>query len=253
MNCAKLLASTGWSCTPSGVRAIRAVAPFTLGINGQCAAFYIAQPSDDTFYLTDACETAVHAEQHGIVLSKKRMQALNSTSGVTLAQFDAEGSIVASGPIDEMQSALWDAAKLAIALSFKTDKWKPKFAQEKFQATVLAEFEVQLGAERIIRDAKVQGASGHTIGFPIGVKLTNGLISFVQPIALESGKINWAMVYQAHGKFFDVKAASDVDNRIAIIEDGAAKLEFGRVANFLSEAASVHTLSGTKDWSPVFA
>lgn len=253
MNCAQLLSSTGWDCIPSGVRAIRAVAPFTLGIDGQCAAFYIAQPTDNTFFLTDASETAVHAEQHGMVLTKKRLQALNSTSGVTLAHFDAEGSIVASGPIEDISTALWDAAKLAMALSFKTDKWRPKFEQAKFQATVIAELEAQLGAERIIREAKSQGASGHIVGFPIGVKRSDGLMSVIQPIALDGGKINWSLVYQAHGKFFDVKGASDVNTRIAIIEDGASKIEFGRVANFLSEAAHVHTLSDTKDWTKVFA
>lgn len=249
MNCAQLLASTGWDCTPSGVRAIRAVAPFTLGVDGQQAAFYIAQPSDNTFYLTDGSETAVHAEQSGVVLSKKKLQSLNDTCGVTLAKFDDEGSIVAFGPIQDMRAALWDAVKLAMSLSFKTDKWKPKFDQARFQAIVLAELEAQLGAEKIIREAKVQGASGHVIEFPFGVKRSDGLVSYVQPIALDGGKISWAAVYQAHGKFFDVKAASDINNRIAIIEAGAANDEFGRVTNFLSSAASVYTLSGIKDWS----
>jgi hypothetical protein len=151
-----------------------------------------------------------------------------------------------------MQPALWDAVKLAMSLSFKTDKWKPKFAQARFQAVVLAEFEAQLGVERIIREAKVQGASGHIIEFPFGFKRSDGLVSYVQPIALDGGKLSWATVYQAHGKFFDVKAASDINNRIAIIEAGAAKDEFGRVINFLSGAASVYTLSGIKDWSQVF-
>lgn len=253
MNCTQLLISTGWRCAPSGVSAVRAVAPFTLGTDGQRAAFYIAQPSDNTFYLTDGCETAVHAEQHGIVLTKKRFDTLNSTSGVTLAQFDSEGSIVASGAIEDMPSALWDAVKLAMALSFKNEKWRPKFEQARFQAIVLAELEAQLGADRVLREIKANGASGHSVAFPIGVRRTDGLVSVIQPIALDGGKINWSLVYQAHGKFFDVKGASEVANRIAIIQTGASQLEFGRVAHFLSEAAAVHTLDGTKDWAPVFA
>lgn len=252
MDCAQLIASTGWDCSPAGVRAIRAISPLTMGDDGQHAAFYIAMPSDDTFFLTDASETAMHAEQHGIPLSKKRFNALNRTYGVNLAHFSDDGSIVASGPQKDLQESLWDAVKLAMSLSFKTTEWQPKFAQAKFQAVVYKELEAQLGAERLIKEAKIQGASGNTIGFPIGVRRIDGLFSFVQPIALENNRLNWAVIYQAHGKFFDVMAASEINNRIAVIEDGASKVEFGRAASFLAPAAAIHTLSGTKDWRAVF-
>lgn len=245
MNCAALESITQWHCEVSGRASIRATAPFTLGEGGPHVAFYIAQPTADTFYITDACETAMFAEQMGVALRKNRLDALNQTVGVTLAAFSEDWSIEGSGPISLLQRAMWDAAKLALALSFKTKSWQPKFAQAKFQAIVVKELEVQLGAERIIRQAKVQGVSGHTIEFPAAIVTgKGGMPIFVQPVAMENDKVNWPAVYEFHGKLFDVKSASDVANRIAVIERGATPLEFGRAASFLGSAAKVITLDG---------
>jgi hypothetical protein len=245
MNCATLASITNWHCSPSGQASVRAVAPFTLGEGGEHVAFYIAQPTPETFYLTDACETAMYAERIGIALKKNRLDSLNQTVGITLAAFGEDWSIEASGPISLLRRALWDAAKLALALSFKTKAWQPKFAQAKFQAIVVRELEAQLGAERVIRQAKVQGASGHTIEFPAAIiNARTKLPIYVQPVALENDKINWPAVYEFHGKLFDVKIASEVSNRVAVIEKGATSLEFGRAANFLGNAATVITLDG---------
>jgi hypothetical protein len=243
MNCATLASITSWQCLPSGDASIRAIAPFTLGEAGQHVAFYIAQPSADSFYLTDACETAMYAEQMGAVLRKNRLDSLNQTSGVSLASFGDDWSIESSGPMSALPKALWDAAKLALALSFKVKSWQPRFAQAKFQAIVVQELEAQLGMERVIRQAKVQGASGHTIEFPAAVSSARTRQPiFIQPVALENDKISWPTVYEFHGKLFDVKVASEVNNRVAVIEKGATPLEFGRAANFLGSAATVITL-----------
>ncbi len=69
-------------------------------MTGQHAAFFIAHPDESSFYLTDACETAMHASSFGIEVAAKRIDILNETPGVTLAHFDRSGAIVASGPND---------------------------------------------------------------------------------------------------------------------------------------------------------
>lgn len=249
MNCEQLTAITGWNCTPAGTRSLRAVAPIPLGDGGQLIAFYISQPSDSTFYLTDAGETAMHAEQQGVVLNKNRTDSLNRTFGVAMAEFGSDFSIEASGTLETLQGALWDAVKLALALSYKTASWRPKFAQAKFQSIVLRELQTQLGMERVMSSVRVQGASGHLIEFPISIQQKNGQLIYVQPIALENGKISWPTIYEAHGKLFDVKVASEIDNRIAVLESGAPSLDFGRAASFIAHAASVYTLDDLKTWS----
>ncbi|NHZ98858.1 DUF1828 domain-containing protein [Massilia sp. CCM 8734] len=249
MNCEKLASITGWQCSPAGVRSVRAVAPIPMGDGGQLIAFYISQPSDSTFFLTDASETAIHAEQEGVVLNKSRIDALNRTFGVSMAEFGNDFSIEASGSLDSLQGSLWDAVKLALALSYKTASWRPKFAQAKFHAVVLRELQAQLGMERVVAGLRVQGASGHMIEFPVSVIQKNGQIIYVQPIALENGKISWPTIYEAHGKLFDVKVASDIENRIAVLEAGALPVDFGRAASFLAHAAPVYTLDKLDAWA----
>jgi len=250
MNCSRIASLTQWHCTPSGVESVRVVSPIPMGEGGHQIAFYIAQPSADTFYLTDASETAIYAEQLGIEITKSKIESLNRTPGVESAEFSHhDWSIEATGPISELQVALWDAVKLALALSFKTTKWRPKFAQARFQAIVVQELEAQIGAERIIRQAKVQGMSGHMIEFPAAIQRPEGGLVYVQPVALENLKINWPSVYEFHGKLFDVKAASDIDNRIAVLETGATELEHGRAASFLANAATVLSLSDVREFA----
>lgn len=253
MDCLQLSAATGWECQPSGLRAIRATSPITLGEDGQHAAFYIASPSETTFFLTDASEAVMHAEHLGIEITKDRLDALNKSCGVLYSQFDAEGSIVATGKIEDLRFALWDAAKLAIALSFKTPGWRPKFDQTRLQDLVIAELAAQIEMKRIIRSARVKGLSGHTLEFPIGVHRLSGEICYIQPIPLNNGTLPWALVWQAHGKFFDIREAVGEKNCVTILENGAPSENFGKAVTFLTHASSVRTLGETKNWDEVLA
>lgn len=69
------LEASGWSVQPAGEHAIRAISPMTLGLDGQHAAFFIVHPDAHTFYLTDACKTALHAATFGIELVAKRWKS----------------------------------------------------------------------------------------------------------------------------------------------------------------------------------
>ena len=233
---------THWTCVPAGDKAVRAVSPFSLLDAGQHIAFYIGCPTAETFFLTDACEIAIFAEQSGIVLSRARLEVLNATPGVHHAKFEADWSIEATGAFQELRGALWDASKLAFALSFQADKWRPKYAEAKFKTTVLVELRAQFGFERVMEQVRIRGASGHEIEFPIGIKRLDGGMLFVQPVALDNGKLNWPTIYEAQGKLVDLKAASDVENRLTIIEEGAAQDDFERALNFLSLSSKVRTL-----------
>ncbi|QJD98639.1 DUF1828 domain-containing protein [Massilia forsythiae] len=242
MNCAEFSKLTQWTCTPAGEASVRVISPISFGDSGHNIAFYLAQPSAQTFYLTDACEAAMQAEQLGIALHKSRLEALNDTPGVTFAHFAQDWSIEASGPISCVQTGLWDAVKLALALSNKSNRWRPRYEQAKFSAMILRELQAQLGADRVIREAKVQGASGHMIEFPAAIKPSNGPLIYVQPVALDNNRVSWPSIYEFHGKLFDLKVASQAQNRVSIIQaiEGEAK-EFDRAKDFLANASTVYT------------
>ncbi|QYD70357.1 DUF1828 domain-containing protein [Paraburkholderia edwinii] len=250
MNCDRLRAITGWHCIPAGTGAVRAVAPFTLGRDGRHATFYLAQPSEGTFYLTDGGESAMHAAQSGVDITKSRLDVLNKTAGVHFAHFGPDLAITASGPIDEAEVALWDAVKLAMSLSFSSEKWMPKLDHIRFRSLVEKTLAGSVGQGRIKTGYRVIGISGHAVEFPLALRSANDSIFLIEPIALLSGeKIDWGRVHQVYGKLADVKQADSVTNRVVVFEDGAGAAEFGRAATLLAQNAEITTLGGLPDWS----
>src|SRR3546814_2202125 len=67
---------------PAGDRAVRAVTPVPMGLDGQHGTFFIAQPDEQSFYLTDAGTAAMHAAAYGIELNAKRLELLNQAPGI---------------------------------------------------------------------------------------------------------------------------------------------------------------------------
>ncbi|WP_248322002.1 DUF1828 domain-containing protein [Caballeronia sp. Sq4a] len=250
MNCDQLLQVTSWECTPSGTRSVRAVSPFTLGNDGRHAAFYLASPTDDTFYLTDGGETAMHAAQSGIELTKARIEQLNRTPGVRFAHFGGNFAITAEGAADEAEMALWDAVKLAMSLSFSSEKWMPKIDHVRFRALVQSALVRVLGSERVSTSYRTKGISGHIVEFPLAVKSANDRLYLIEPIALAGGeKIDWGRVHQVYGKLADVKQADEVADRLVVFEEGASQAEFGRAATLLAQTAEVTAYRELTRWT----
>jgi hypothetical protein len=250
MNCDRLLEITGWKCEPSGHASVRAIAPFSLGSDGRHAAFYLAQPTEETFVLTDAGETAMHAAQCGVELSKPRLESLNGTAGVAFAKFSGDWSITADGPIEDAELALWDAVKLALSLSFSTPKWMPKLDHIRFRALVEKTLIAAAGRERVKGAYRVQGISGHWIEFPLSLQPHEDDVWLIEPIALSSGeRVDWGRVHQAYGKLSDAKQAQESVHRLVVLEDGAPEVEFGRAATLLAQTAQVTTLRRLSTWA----
>jgi len=249
------LEAAGWTVLPAGERAVRAIAPTTLGLDGQHAAFFIAYPDDATFHLTDAGESAMHAAAFGIDLGPKRIDILNETPGVSLAHFDKSGAIVAAGPREQLQDAVWDSMKLAMALSFQCAKWMPRFSQLRFRARVGRALAEGVGANRMVKGARAKGSSGHTADFAFAVRAAGSTaLTYIEPIALKAGKkMDWTHVYQTHGKMSDVKMADARNSRMVILEDGAPAEEFRKAVAILEQSATVQTLGKTRDWAEVFS
>ena len=245
MTCDELHIITGWSCLPAGPQSIKAIAPLTLGEDGQHLAFYIASLSDGSFFLTDAGETAMHAEQMGVVLTKQRISGLNATCGVTFANFSQAMEITAVGQKADLSFALWDATKLAMALSFQHTRWMPKFHAIRFRKQVEQVLLSIVNADHIIKSPKAVGMSGHQLEFPFALKATSGKLAYIEPIAnQENSKVDWSHVYQASGKMSDIKMADAENDRWVIFEDGSVPNEFGKAATLLSQHAYVDALKG---------
>ena len=188
----------------------------------------------------------LQSAQFGAKWDKNKQQYLNQTHGIRFAQFNDDGEITAQGELSLLNAALSDALKLALALSFKFPKWLPKFNQLRFRTLVERTLRQHIAPEHIITNYTTRGASGHYIQFPFALQASERMI-LIEPIALKDGKLEWASVYQVHGKFSDIKRIDENSKRLAIIEDGDEK-NMGSISTFLANACNVRTIQSTHDW-----
>ena len=237
---------TTWQVIQAGENAVRIASPFTYGDDGACITFSIFQPSPNSFFLSDDGASIMQAAIFGTEMDKKKLLSLNQTAGVHYAQFAENGEIQASGSWQVLQFALFDAAKLALALSFRLPKWLPKFNQMRFRNLVESTLRRDIPAQNIVKDYKTTGISGHQLVFPFALTTPERNV-LIEPIALKDGKIDWASVYQAHGKFSDLKRLDTHNKRLAILE-GDETSEYGAAATVLGDSCHVRTLNTTESW-----
>lgn len=234
---------TSWKVISQNDNHVRVASPFNFGNDGSCITFNVIL-KDNKFTLTDFAEHIMLAESLGAKLSKDKYRSLNETFGVAFANFDMNGEITASGDLEYLQFALFDAAKLALSLSFNYTKWLPKFNQVRFRSLVETQLRKNVPEKNIIIDFETKGITGHTIRFPFALKDNDRMI-LIEPIALqESNKINWADIYKAHGKFADNKRLDETNKRVAILESTAEETEqLGRASTLLADVSNIHLLT----------
>ena len=130
------LQASGWSVQPAGEHAIRAISPMTLGLDGQHAAFSSSIPTPTRSYLTDACETALHAATFGIELVAKRLEVPEQTPASAWPASTRPAPSWRKAPTSSCRTPCGTPSKLAMALSFQCAKWMPKFSRLRFRAQV---------------------------------------------------------------------------------------------------------------------
>ncbi|WP_060280682.1 hypothetical protein [Burkholderia ubonensis] len=253
MNCTDLVKATDWVCAPVGCNTLHVHAPISLGNDGQLASFYVMEDAPGHFYLTDAHSTILHAIDHGAKPSPTRLEKVASTPGAKFATLSKDGEITAAGTAADLRFALWDALRLAVAISDNEVNWLPKTRHERFAAQVARTLRTKLPPGSVLSKPRLTGVSGHQIEFPLGVVLPDdGGIRVVQPIGVSDDKrIDWGYIYQSYGKLADLKKATAqaVHNRVVVMEQGASADEFGRAATVLSEAARVLSYEDDKEFA----
>lgn len=240
---------TSWDYISSDMNHARIATPFTLADDGEVLCLSIIFPSANSFYLSDDYQVAMHASNFGIVLDRRKIEMVNKAIGVEFAKMESDGEIVAAGDISTLQEALFDAVKLAMYVSFKYEKWMPKFNTIRFRTLVGKALKKSIDESKIIVDYSTTGASGHTIKLPYAIK-TNSSNILIETIAASDNKsVNWDGVYRSHGRFSDIKQIDNFNKRLIIIERSSDKKEFDRASSFLADVASIRTLDSTSNWA----
>lgn len=251
MKLKEAIQSAGFIFEEAGENALRITVPFTFGNDGADVSFYVLEPDDETYSITDAGGIIFLAASLGMDFTKSRINSLNDTYSIDLAKIDDSLSIVSRGKKELLVDAIWDTIKLIMAIIFHKEDWQRKFNEEKFRSMVFAELQAQIGRESVVQRIRIKASSGHEIEFPIGIHRKDGARIYVTTLATENGRFNWGHVYQTQGRFHDVKAISDFNNRLTIIEQGSDRQDEARVQSYLSDTSLVHTFNKGKDWRSI--
>ena len=113
-----------------------------------------------------------------------------------------------------------------------------------FERTIAKVLSEKYGS-RLSRTPSAVGASGHELQFPLGLDIGKPGQQFIQPIAAKTdGSVNWRSVYQATGKFLDLKNNEIPGGRVVVIESANNIESIHQAEVILQNAARVIEYTG---------
>jgi hypothetical protein len=225
---------------------MRLWSPFTYGNDGQIVSLYV-EPTGDGFLVTDNAQSFMHAASMGVSVSKNRLSMIRNVAGPD-TMVTKSGEILASASIGTLGAALVGVLNAAVAVGNFETVWVPR-SQTAFTDSVGAMLESVVG-NRLKKNVKVAGASGHQMEFPFAVSATRGM-TYIQPVAYGDGRVDWSFVYRGLGKMLDLKNADTMESERAIILEDQPDDELGKAITLLSNSAKVIPYSKAKQWAQV--
>lgn len=245
MNCANLLENLGYACAPRANGALRVWAPFTFD-DGEHLAVFLEPSGEGQWLVTDHADTLMHASAHGAVITKSKLDRIRNRFqkvGITEG-----GALSAVASDDSLPDAITNVLNTAIAISHLESSWRPTSHEQRFIATVGKEL-LAVAGNSLQRDVTVSGVSGHQVKFPFAIDAPDMGRRYIQPVAYGDDQLDWANVYKAHGKMFDLKSAGAEDSqRVVVIEDQPGDEEIGKAVTLLSYTAMVLLYSHRSQW-----
>lgn len=192
--------------------------------------FLLTDDGDVTFWMasagaeikgTRAKSYARVANKYGLVMEKDGVLRANCRSGqlaYTVANF---------------VQAVHEIAVLGV-------KHRPKDTT-RFERVVGSALE-QGYNRRLQRKPVVTGISGHQLQFPFGLDMGTAQPVLVQPVAADSeGRVAWKNVYEAGGKFADVRGARQDIRLVAVVEEADG---MDRARRYFADKSDVIVYSG---------
>lgn len=238
MTTCEALSNWGFTCQQVNPATVFVQTPLALAFDGQAIGFYVQQFPDGKLRLSDNADTLFAAQVHGIPLVKKTKQIdkIAEQSCITLSDDGELCVICENADLHFYAARMTEAADKIGAL---LQDAKPK-QTNRFELQVLEILKPAFG-RMVKRNAKIVGASGHTLTFPFMLNLSvPRIISTVG--CDDDGKPHWPSVYQTVGKMMDVKNAGHQSKRIVIMEQGSDG-DMRQAEAILAEASSIIKLN----------
>lgn len=207
--------------------------------DGTLIGAYIVAAEDGRVRITDDGDIVFNAAVAGADITHdraKRYHDLAAKFGLTLG---SDGVMHTTCSMDELPYAVARYMQAAGAIAQASLKHRPK-DDERFERAIGILLEAKFG-KRVTRRPEVTGISGHQLQFPFGLDLNNDAKTLIQTISADDDKTNWKSVYEAGGKFSDIKSARSDFRLVAILESANDTEKAGR---YFADAADVVVYDG---------
>lgn len=208
--------------------------PMAFPSDGTLIGAYVVEAGDGKLHVTDDGDIAFHMAVAGAEINTARLKSYQSLAASFGLTFGDDGVVRASCAQEQLAETLSRYLQAASAMAVKGLKHRPK-DDERFERVVHGLLIARYG-DRVTRRADAMGLSGHQLRFPFSVSTLNGQQALVQTVSAVNDVIHWKAVYEAGGKFKDVRAARPNAPLIAILE-GSRDADLA--SRFFADTASV--------------
>lgn len=207
--------------------------------DGTLIGAYIVAAEGGRVRVTDDGDIVFNAAVAGASITRNRAsryRAMAEGLGLTLGE---DGVMSATCSVDELPYAVARYMQAASAIAQASLKHRPK-DNERFERIIGTLLEAQFG-RRITRRPEVMGISGHQLRFPFGLDVNGPNPALIQTISADDDQTSWKLVYEAGGKFSDIRPARPDIRLIAVLE--SAK-DTGKAGRYFADAADVVVYEG---------
>lgn len=207
--------------------------------DGTLIGAYIVAADDGCVRVTDDGDTVFNAAVAGADVTRSRAgryRALAEQYGLMLGD---DGIMSTTCNLDELPYAIARYMQAAGAIAHASLKHRPK-NDERFERVIGTLLEAKFG-KRVTRRPEVVGISGHQLQFPFALDFKENGAALIQTISADDDKTQWKSVYEAGGKFSDIRSARPDLRLIAILE--AAK-DTEKAGRYFADAADVVVYDG---------
>lgn len=185
--------------------------------DGSLVGAYVLDAGNGKLVVTDDGDTAFNIARCGTEITAQRHKSYAQIAEQYGLALNKEGVLSTSCNLDELPYALARYLQAVSALAAKGLKQRPTDS-ERFEQLIGGILELQYGI-RLTKRAEVTGLSGHQLRFPFAIDLETPAATLIQTVsATEDEVIQWKAVYEAGGKFKDIRSARGDVRLIAILE-----------------------------------
>jgi len=246
MNCAKLLDRMGYDCSPLGDAGWCVHTPFLYSGDGEMIRLFVRDLPGGRVRIYDGGDAVMHAEVHGSKISRPRMEKIRRMlrAPVTLDEREEIGATCAVQDIPLIMPMVIDAT---LAVSHLETLWRPRKDRNQFIGEIEGALR-PLAGEKLKRNVRVTGMSGHQIEFPLAIS-NAGQDRYIDAVSWNGEQLDWGSAYRVFGKMMDVDwTGMEERSHMVIVEDVEDNSQSQQVITFLARCAPVFKFSKLNSW-----